>query len=442
MPELEIAEIEKQLNACFGARELDRCGRQNGLELRRHRGIPTSGLVCSLLTTLGSRRVETLADLHRDFQSLQQSTVYYKPFYEKLDRPGFGRVMKAVFERVLGLLSPRVLAPAQTSPLHGFDDVVLHDGTSVGLHEQLQGAFPSRFTKLHPAGAELHVTMSLWQQAPLKVQIAPDKEGERQFAPPPEALRGKLLLADRGYDGLSYLSEVDRAGGFFAVRIRSIANPIVQSVLSGTRRLRRQVGRPLKEALAHASTSECSDLIVTFPARHGRDACTFRLFVQKQRQRRKDPKRPDPWLRIVTNVGRERLSALQVRQAYRLRWQIELFFKELKSHANLRPFCTRKKAIAEGLFWASLCAAALKRYFAHACQLNRHTAAISPRRVALCAHTFLGTILCLVQAHSRKLRLALDRAFAFLAVSARRSNPTRERKSGLLTLDLVPRGVP
>ena len=32
MPELEIAEIEKQLNACFGARELDQCGRQNGLE--------------------------------------------------------------------------------------------------------------------------------------------------------------------------------------------------------------------------------------------------------------------------------------------------------------------------------------------------------------------------------------------------------------------------
>jgi hypothetical protein len=442
MPKLEITEIEKQLNSCFGARELDRCGRQNGLEYRQHRGIPTSGLVCSLLASLGSRRVETLAELHRDFQAAHESTVYYKPFYEKLDRPGFGRVMKAVFESILRQLSPKILAPAQASPLSGLDGIIIHDGTSVGLHEGLAKAFPSRFTKLHPAGAELHVTMSLWHQAPIKVQIAPDKEAERQFLPSPNSLRNMLLLADRGYDGLPYCSQVDRAGGFFAVRIRSLFNPIVVRVLSGSRRLRRQVGRPLKEALAHASTSGPSDLMVTFPARAGCPACTFRLVVQKHRPPKKGRRQKDSWMRLLTNLGPERLTTQQVQQAYRLRWQIELFFKELKSHANLQPFCTRKKHIAEGLFWASLCAAALKRYFAHACQLNRQIASISPRRVALCAHTFLGAVLRLVQTNSRALQLALERALAFLAVAARRSNPARERRSGLLALNLAPCGVP
>src|ERR1043166_3474050 len=86
MPKLEIAEIERRLNSCLGAKRLDECGRQQGLEQRRHRGIPTSGLVCSLLARLGSRKVETLADLHRDFQAANDSTVNYKPFYEKLDK--------------------------------------------------------------------------------------------------------------------------------------------------------------------------------------------------------------------------------------------------------------------------------------------------------------------------------------------------------------------
>ena len=62
-------------------------------------------LVVSLLASLGSRRIETLADLHRDFQSASASTVNYKPFYEKLDKPGFSRVMKATRSRSLASVS-------------------------------------------------------------------------------------------------------------------------------------------------------------------------------------------------------------------------------------------------------------------------------------------------------------------------------------------------
>ena len=49
---------------------------------------------------------------------------------------------------------------------------------------------------------------------------------------------------------------------------------------------------------------------------------------------------------------------------YRCRWQIELLFKELKSHNRLKAFATRQKAIAEGLIWASLLALLVKRRLA------------------------------------------------------------------------------
>lgn len=442
MPKVEIAEIASKLNACLGSQRLDDWGRQHGLEQRRHRGIPTSALVPSLLASLGSRKLETLADLHRDFQAANESTVNYKPFYEKLDKPGFSRVMRTVFVNFLEVLRLQVLAPARSSPLGAFEDVIIHDGTSVTFHDELEGAFPSRFTKVHPAGAELHVTLSLRHQAALKVMIAPDKESERKYQPAASSLKNKLLLADRGYRSVAYFSEIDHARGFFAVRIDSTSHPIVDRVLCGSKHLRRQIGRPLNEALAHASKSECADLVVTFPAQSDRAASSFRLVVQRLRRPRLDRNHKDTWIRIMTNVSPQRLSKQQVLQAYRLRWQIELFFKELKSYANLRRFCTRKKAIAEGLVWASLCAAALKRYFAHACQLNRQIAAISSRRVAMCAHTFLPQILLLLQNNSRRLAFALDRAFAFLAISARRANPTHERRRGLLALGMTPIGVP
>ena len=41
-------------------------------------------------------------------------------------------------------------------------------------------------------------------------------------------------------------------------------------------------------------------------------------------------------MRLMNNLERETFSIEHIIQAYRLRWQIELLFKEMKSYANLR----------------------------------------------------------------------------------------------------------
>ena len=146
-------------------------------------------------------------------------------------------------------------------------------------------------------------------------------------------------------------------------------------------------------------------------------------------------------MRLMTNLSREDFADHDVLAAYRLRWQVELYFKELKSYANLHAFSTRKPHIAEGLIWASLCVAFLKRFFAHSCQQATARTAISTRRVAMCAHVFLGTFFRCLRAGFHNLRAVLLEAFRFLAVNARRSNPARERKTGRLALDLAPAGV-
>jgi hypothetical protein len=66
-------------------------------------------------------------------------------------------------------------------------------------------------------------------------------------------------------------------------------------------------------------------------------------------------------------------------------------FKEFKSHANLRAFDTANPHIAEGLIWAALCAAALKRHCAH---LAQHLSGkpISTQKVAKCAFHILSAL--------------------------------------------------
>ena len=58
--------------------------------------------------------------------------------------------------------------------------------------------------------------------------------------------------------------------------------------------------------------------------------------------------------------------------------------KAWKSSANLHAFDTANPAIVEGLMWAAIAAAALKRFLAPRTQLLLEVA-MSTRKVAMCA---------------------------------------------------------
>ena len=141
---------------------------------------------------------------------------------------------------------------------------------------------------------------------------------------------------------------------------------------------------------------------------------------------------------LVTNLPRSRYSAKAVDQAYRLRWQIELLFKEWKSYANLHAFNTANPAIAEGLVWAAVGAAAMKRYLAHLTQVLQGVQ-VSTRKAAMCAHQVLTRIIdALISKSHDELLEAFRVAVEYLATNAKRAHPKRERRTGRLQLGIAP----
>src|SRR5215468_10493390 len=86
---------------------------------------------------------------------------------------------------------------------------------------------------------------------------------------------------------------------------------------------------------------------------------------------------------------------------------MELLFKEWKSYANLHAFDTANPALVEGLIWAAIAAAALKRFLAHMTQLLLEVP-ISTRKVAMSALHVSGR---LVEAVQRCLAIGLDLAW-------------------------------
>jgi len=430
MPGRRLTRIEKQLKEVFQPGHLEKEARRTRFERRESRVITPVKFLTSLLHSLGTRRVQSLADLHRDFNADHDTTVNYKPYYERLDTPGFVEWMRSTFEALMTSLHVDVLAPLSDSPFSRFDDVVIQDGTSFALHDQLASVFPGRFTTISPAAVELHVTMSLFQDNIIGVTVTPDSECERHHTPEPEQLRGKLLLADRGYDGRAYMTEIDDHGGHFLIRVRETHDPVVDKIHRRGKRYRKLEGKHLRSVLRAVRKGDVLDMDVSWPDRKGVSAKTFRLVAKYSGSRK-------GWMRLMTNLPRADFSTNDVFTGYRLRWQIELYFKELKSYANLHAFDTRKPHIAEGLFWASLCVAFLKRYMAHACQ---HVTAvpISTRRVAMSCHHFLNALFAAVRRRMRGLRDALTTSFRFISAHAARSNIKRERKKGRLAAGLTP----
>ncbi len=195
----------------------------------------------------------------------------------------------------------------------------------------------------------LHYCIALPQLQCQQVHLGPREEGEtlRRF----EVSAGDILLADRGYAHPSGIAHVKRQAADVIVRINLVTLPLQEpgtgarlDVLACARTL--HVGQARAWPAVVALKGKASDK----PAEHiaGRlcivrktneAASKARKRVQRESQRNGTQLQPQTleaadYVLIFTTLGEE-ASAQQVMEAYRLRWQIELEFKRLKSLIEL-----------------------------------------------------------------------------------------------------------
>lgn len=423
-----IAELLKMV---FAPEEIDELGKQTG-QSQRLRIITPFRLMLALLQGLGEGRAETIADLCRAFNYAFDTRVAYKAFYNRLARPGFAEFTREMVSRLLTQFAVKVLEPRQGSALARFTDIVVQDGTSFAVKPSLRDVFPGRFTTVEPAAVELHATLSGFHDELDEVSLSPDTTQEREFLPSPDTLRGKLLLGDRGYPSRDYFSALDAGGASFIMRISRSFKPLVQAVHRGGRVKRLATPVPLSTYLNRLRRSTFDLDVDLGKADDGKNRVVARILVLPGEEKSE--------IRLCTNLPREDFPLDLVARLYRLRWQVELVFKEWKSYANLRKFDTGNPHIAEGLIWASLAAAILKRFLGHAAQLARATA-ISTRKVAMCAPLFLPLLLDAL-ARRRRLLEVLTHIFDFLEHQARRADLKRDVRRGRQSGGLELCGVP
>ncbi|MGQ0593718.1 MAG: transposase [Gammaproteobacteria bacterium] len=232
--------------------------------------------------------------------------------------------MRETARGLLETLVIRVLGVAPGGTFSEFRRIVIQDGSSFAIKDALKEVFPGRFKKVKPAAVELHATLDLLDESLSKVTLTADTASERAALPKASSLGGCLLMADRGLLRPGLPLGTDEGGG-------ELCHPCPERLESqgagGLRaqgqRIPRFCGKPLKTL--RIAKRGAVDLRVRWKVQGQSLECRLIVTWNSSTQE---------FQYLATNLPPERYSVYEVAKAYRLRWQVELLFKEGKSYAN------------------------------------------------------------------------------------------------------------
>ena len=212
------------------------------------------------------------------------------------------------------------------------DTVYALDATTIDLCLSVFPWAPFRSTK---AAVKLHTLLDLRGNIPSFIFISDGKLHDvnilDQLVPEP----GAIYIMDRGYIDFDRLGRFHQTGSFFVIRAKTN--------LKAERRYSHAVDR---------STGLVCDQTVTLAGFYSHKGFPAPL----RRIRFKDP---ETGKRLVFLSNNFALPALTITELYRLRWQVELFFKWIKQHLRIKAFFGTTENAVKTQIWIAVSVYAL-----------------------------------------------------------------------------------
>jgi hypothetical protein len=189
----------------------------------------------------------------------------------------------------------------------------------------------------------LHYSIELFGLGCDYFRITDPKVGEsfRNFP----VKNGDLLIGDRGYGSIAGINYVIENKGDFLVRIKNKALNFMKnerdefSLLENFRRL--EYGKIGDYDVFYKSSGNKLEQLRLCAIKKSPEAAEYskksviKEMTKKQRTLNKETIELHDYVFVITSVKRETLSASEIFSLYRMRWQIELAFKRLKSILGL-----------------------------------------------------------------------------------------------------------
>jgi hypothetical protein len=354
-PEAVPSPLLKAFQALVGEDEIIEAGRRLGV-IERQRKVDLPALVTATISSL-SATPGAQTSIFVSYLGLTGQKLAPSSFYDRFTEP-FANLLRELAMRTITAVresdSKDELADDLGVLLETFTDVRVADASTKLLKKFAQGWAPST-SKIRPAGVKLHSVISLRDHLPIAHIVTPQRVHDNRAFPEATMAPGTLSLFDLGYiDVERFISAIER-GAHFLTRLKSTHNPTVVDVHVGKGTKRAMRGHPLDALLADGrlrADHGIIDLDVLLTSR-GKEAVARVVGIEH------DDGSEIHW--YLTSVDRALLSGPDVAETYRLRWTIELLFKQLKSGAGLETILAWRQSAVMALIYAKVIALCLAR---------------------------------------------------------------------------------
>jgi putative transposase len=326
--------------------------------IRRLRSVSASMFVWSVVLSRFGQGVPGFDQARRWFKRLSETPIWPRPFQMRFKKPEAVQLFEQAFDEAV---KPwRSMRRRLRHPLaQRFADVVAWDSSLVQVADSLRKHFKG--TRAAAASLKVVLGVSVWGLLPLVAQVVAGNRHDMILGPPLEQFRkGTLLLFDKGFVAYQRLREIDEAELLYLCPMRLNGGATIIGVHSAPAKVKKALRRnddgvSLRSLLPKDKCIRKKwDLeVVVFSRAKGHKPVRTRLVIVPGPGGKQRP--------YLTNLCPRLWHPEALAELYRLRWQIELVFKEMKQHLKLTSVPSKDPYAVQVFVWASLIALAVSR---------------------------------------------------------------------------------
>ena len=352
----------------FNKRRINKLARASGF-VQRESELDGYNFVVAM--TLGS-----LSSANKSLSSLIGSisdVVTRSALHQRIDESA-ALLMKRVLEYGIKQISSKrcSLSPGV---FRRFNRILVWDSSSWGLHESLRKVFKGKGGSASRAAVMLQyaydVKSSVLEYFDIASGSLNDQSYQEQIAATVQ--RRDLILMDRGYFSAKLFKAIGKKSAYYISRLK--VGPFLYlrsgedyNKLDILRLLQRNKDKTLLEfeTFLGRGSEKLSCRIVCVRLADAKANGKIRKLKKEARSRGKQLSKARRifarWTIFITNVPREKLSAMEIAKMYRVRWDVELVFRQLKSTFGINKISHKNECRLRCEIYATLIMAALVQY--------------------------------------------------------------------------------
>jgi len=346
----ECIGLRRTIKSVFPDDWIRKTARQTGY-VKRQRKIDPVAFFWTLVLGSSAGPERTVSTFRRIYEQATGVELAPSSFYERFKEP-LVQFLKTAAHKALENFA---VAPSDVHErLKRFQDLILVDSTVIKLHDALSGVYSGSRKNTAPAAAKLNAVLSVRGKGRSTVGLySEDCPEPRTFSVGPW-VAGRLLLFDKGYFCYTLFGKINSNAGYFLTRLKDHCNPTILSVRSALQGESAGLeGRRFKDVINDLQ-GETFDAEIEVQFK--------RLVGEKKRKRTRGHYRliglydaeESKYHFYITNVPVELLAAEDVYNVYRMRWEIELVFKEMKSGYGLGHIRSKSREVVEAFLYTAV----------------------------------------------------------------------------------------